>query len=220
MEEKIVEMVNVYLDSGRGEEIFKNLNFSLKSGRTSVITGGPGSGKTSFVEMIVGRQFAKSGSIEVFGENIKSGRNKAINNVRKMIGGVGGIFDLIPSYNVSENIAFPIVVTAKNKKYRHERTLKMLTEFSLVNRAGDYPSDLTRVQKTLVQYARASVTNQPLIIIDEPSAGLDNLTSERIFKYLHEVAISGLSMIILCSERITHELPLADFYEIKNGTLE
>ena len=96
----------------------------------------------------------------------------------------------------------------------------MLTEFSLINRAGDYPSDLTRVQKALVQYARASVANQPLIIIDEPSAGLDHSTSERIFKYLQDVSMSGLSMIILCSEKISYELPNSDYYEIKNGTLE
>jgi len=220
MDEFIIEIANVYLDTGKGDEIFRNLNFSLKSGRTAIITGGPGSGKTSFVELITGRNFAKSGSVEVFGNIIKSGKNRIINKVRKLIGGVGGVFELIPSYTVAQNIAFPIVVAAKSKKYRHERTLKMLTEFSLINRAGDYPHDLTRVQKTLVQFARASVANQPLIIIDEPSAGLDHTTSERIFKYLHEVSISGHSMIILCSENINYELPNMDYYEIKNGVLE
>ncbi len=220
MDEYIVEMGNIYLDSGKGEEIFRNLNFSLKSGRTAIITGGSGSGKTSFVELIVGRKFVKSGSVEVFGENIISGRKRIINKVRRLIGGVGGIFELIPSFTISQNIAFPVIVTAKSNKYRYERTLKMLTEFSLINRAGDYPSDLTRVQKALVQYARASVANQPLIIIDEPSAGLDHSTSERIFKYLQDVSMSGLSMIILCSEKISYELPNSDYYEIKNGTLE
>lgn len=220
MDECIVEMVNVYLHSGKGEEIFQNLNFSLKSGRTAIITGGPGSGKTSFVELIVGQHFAESGSVEVFGNNIISGKKRIINKVRRMIGGVGGIFELIPSYTVSQNIAFPIIVTAKSNKYRHERTLKMLTEFSLINRAGDYPHDLTRVQKALVQFARASVANQPLIVIDEPSSGLDKSTSERIFKYLHDVSMSGLTMIILCSEKISYELPNSDYYEIKNGTLE
>ncbi|MFH2048377.1 MAG: ATP-binding cassette domain-containing protein, partial [bacterium] len=201
MDENIVEMGNVYLDSSKGDEIFRNLNFSLKSGRTAIIIGGSGSGKTSFVEMIVGRQFAKSGSVEVFGQIIKPGRRRIVNKVRRQIGGVGGIFELIPSYTIAQNIAFPIVVIAKSKKYRHERTLKMLTEFSLINRAGDYPHDLTRVQKTLALFARASVANQPLIIIDEPSAGMDQSTSERIFKYLHEVSMSGLSMIILGSEK-------------------
>ena len=89
MDEYIVEMGNIYLDSGKGEEIFRNLNFSLKSGRTAIITGGSGSGKTSFVELIVGRKFVKSGSVEVFGENIISGRKRIINKVRRLIGGVG-----------------------------------------------------------------------------------------------------------------------------------
>jgi len=220
MDENIIEMANVYLDSGKGDEIFKNMSFSLKSGRTAIITGGAGSGKTSLVELIVGRKFVKSGSVEVFGNNITSGKKRIINKVRRLIGGVGGIFELIPSFTVSQNIAFPIIVTAKSNKYRHERTLKMLTEFSLINRAGDYPHDLTRVQKALVQFARASVANQPLIVIDEPSSGLDKSTSERIFKYLHDVSMSGLTMIILCSEKISYELPNSDYYEIKNGTLE
>ena len=220
MDENIVEMGNVYLDSAKGDEIFRNLNFSLKSGRTAIITGGPGSGKTSFVEMVVGRQFAKSGSVEVFGQIIKPGRRGIVNKVRRQIGGVGSIFELIPSYTIAQNISFPIVVAAKSKKYRHERTLKMLTEFSLINRAGDYPDDLTRVQKTLALFARASVANQPLIIIDEPSAGMDQSTSERIFKYLHDVSMSGLSMIILGSEKIKYDLPNTDYYEFKNGTME
>ena len=125
----------------------------------------------------------------------------------------------MPSMTVAENIVFPLVISGLKKRSRQERLLKMLTEFSLLKKAGDYPGTLTRVEHTLVQFARASVANQPLIIIDEPSAGLDQATAQRVFEYLVKVSLSGRSMVILSSEPLTQKLPNSEHYEIKNGVL-
>ena len=68
--------------------------------------------------------------------------------------------------------------------------------------------------------ARASVANQPLMIVDEPSAGLDPKTFVRVFEYLVKVSITGRSMIILTSETPKQQLPKTDYYRIVNGALE
>ena len=215
----IVELSNIYLKSDRGGQVFRDLNFRLESGRSAVIVGGAGSGKSSLVEMLVGLRRPTSGSVELFGELVGSGRGRTIRRVRRKIGGVGGLFSLVPSFTVAENITYPLVIAAERKKVIKERLLKMLTEFSLLKQAGEYPDGLTRVENTLVQFARASIANQPLIVIDEPSAGLDQSTFERVLGYLVKVSLSGRSMIILASEPPPQELPSTSYYRIENGAL-
>lgn len=216
----IVELNNVDLSYRRGGEIFRNLEFRLEPGQTAVISGGPGSGKTSLAELLVGTRFAQSGSVEVFGEILRPHRRRAINRVRQKIGGVGGLFGLVPSYTVAENITYPLVVAGLRKRHRKERLFKMLTEFSLLKKAADYPHTLTRVEKTLVQLARASVAEQPLLVIDEPMAGLDQATAARVFEYLVRASHSGRTMILLTSDRPAGEIPNCTYHQISGGSLQ
>jgi ABC-type ATPase involved in cell division len=215
----VVELNNVYLESGRGHQIFSNLNFTLEAGHSAIITGSAGSGKTTLAELLIGEKFAQSGSVEVFGKCLISGKNRLLKQVRRKIGGVGGVFGLIPSYTVAENIVFPLILSGERRKLRQERLLKMLTEFSLLKRAGDYPHSLTRVETMMVQFARASVAHQPLLIIDEPLSGLDKNTYERILEHLVAVSLSGRSMIILTPEVPKEQLPNTVCYQLVNGEL-
>lgn len=219
-EKIIVELTNVVLRSDRGEQVFGDLNFKLSVGRSAVITGPPGSGKTLLMELLTGCRFAWSGSVELFGELLKPRKNRAIRRIRRKIGGVGGLYDLIPSLTVAENITYPLVLLAERAKVRRERLRRMLTEFSLLKQAGQYPGALTRVENSLVQFARASIANQPLMIIDEPSAGLDRRTFDRVFEYLVKVSLSGRSMLILTSEVPQQKLPNTDYYQISQGNLK
>jgi ABC-type ATPase involved in cell division len=219
MEKVVVELNNVSLESDRGGRVFNNLSFRLEAGRSAVITGSAGSGKSSMADLLIGLRFAQSGSVELFGEVVKPRRKRAIKRIRRKIGGVGGIFSLVPSFTVAENITYPLVLANERRKVLKERLRKMLVEFSLLNRAADYPGNLTRVEKTLVQFARASIAHQPLMIIDEPLAGLDRETYERIFEHLITVSLSGRSMVVLTSEIPSRQLPNTDYYQIAGGVL-
>jgi ABC-type ATPase involved in cell division len=216
----LVDFSNVDLSYRRGGEILRNFSLTIRAGETVVITGGPGSGKTSVAELLVGTKFADSGAVEVFDEVLRPGRRRALNRVRRRIGGVGGIFGLVPSYTVAENITLPLVIAGVRKRTRKERLLKMLTEFSLLKKAGDYPDTLTRVEHTLVQLARASIADQPLLVIDEPMAGLDQATAARVFEYLVQASVSGRTMVLLSSDRPPGEIPNSAFYEIVAGRLQ
>ncbi|MFQ5453635.1 MAG: ATP-binding cassette domain-containing protein [Candidatus Zixiibacteriota bacterium] len=215
----IVELNNVCLKSDRGGEVFRDLNLKLEAGHSAIITGSAGSGKSLLLELLLGRRFPESGSVKVFGKTILPQKKRMIKHIRRKIGGVGGIFGLMPSYNVAENILFPLVITSERKKVCKERLLKMLTEFSLLKQRGEYPANLTRVEYTLVLFARASIANQPLIIIDEPLAGLDLKTYQRIYDYMVKLSLSGRSLIILSSEILSKSIPNSDNYLIMNGAL-
>ncbi|MEW5995178.1 MAG: ATP-binding cassette domain-containing protein [Candidatus Zixiibacteriota bacterium] len=215
----LVELSNVFLTSDRGEEVFEDLCFKLNTRRSAVITGPAGSGKTTLVELLIGRRWAQSGFVEVMGEVLKPGQSKAVRRVRRRIGGVGGIFGLMPSLTVAENIIFPLILSGERRKVRRERLLKVLGEFSLLKQGAEYPNSLTRVERTLVQFARASIAHQPLMVIDEPLAGLDRKTYQRILDYLVSASLAGRSMIILASDDLEEQLPNTDYYQIAGGKL-
>ena len=215
----VVEITDLQLKSDRGRPVFSDFVFRLPPGRSAVIAGPPGSGKTLLAELIMGLRRANGGQVCLFDTDISRRGGFKLNQIRRKIGGIGGIFGLVPSMTVAENITFPLVINGISRRVRRERLLRMLTEFSLLKQAGEYPRSLTRVENTMVQFARATIANQSLVIIDEPSAGLDSQTYQRVFDYLIKVALSGRSMLILASERPDRQLPNTDFYEIVNGAL-
>ncbi len=215
----LVELSHVSVKNSRGGTVFRDLNLTLLSGRSAIITGSAGSGKTCLAELLVCLRFAERGSVRIFGETPRPGKTRLIRKIRRRIGGVGGLFGLVPLLTVSDNITLPLVIAGERKRIQRRQLRKMLTEFSLLKQAGEYPAGLTRVENSLVQFARASVANQPLMIIDEPSAGLDQRTFQRVFEYLVKVSLSGRSMIILISEVLDREIPNADTYQIVSGAL-
>ncbi len=220
MEDKrILELTNVHLESDRGDDIFTDLNLIVNAGQSAMISGPAGSGKTCLVEMLLGMRPPSSGSVELFGEVLKPRKRSQHRRLRRKIGGVGGIYGLAPAFTVAENIAFPLVIGGERKKSLREKTLRIMGEFSLLKQAGEYPDRLTRVEYTLVQFARASIADQPLLIIGGPSEALDSKTYEDIFEYLIKVAASGRSMLILSSELPLGQLPNMDFYQIEQGKL-
>ena len=215
----VVELSNIYLTSDQGESVFSNLSFRLGAGRSAWIAGASGSGKTSLVRLIVARRSPDSGSVEVLGCPLNPPRRRLVNRVRRQIGGVGGIYSLIPSMTVAQNVAFPLTLGHHRRRARHERLLKTLAEFSLVKLAGKYPQALTRVQQTLVQFARATVASQPLLLVDEPLAGLDVQTYRSIYDHLVRVILSGCSMIVVAAEPPQPALPSTDCFRLENGVL-
>lgn len=213
----LVELENVCARTDRGEEIFRSLSFALPQGQSAVIVGGAGSGKTTLVEMLLGLRMPASGKIEMFGEPLK--RRGAIRRARRKIGGVGGPFSLISALSVAENILMPLIIAGERASIQRERLTRLLGEFNLTKQAKQYPSSLTRVEYTLVQIARASVASQPLMLIDEPSAGLDPKTYLRVLEYLHKASLFGRSMLIVASERPPLEMPNSSCYLISDGGL-
>ncbi len=218
--ELLIKLDSVSIKNDRGDKVFRDLKLLVEPGRSVVITGSSGSGKTLLIECLTGLRRIHSGSIVMFGKDISSGRKGAIRSIRRKIGGVGGAFGLVPSLSVSENIRMPMIISGERNKVQVDRLRKMLAEFSLIKRAGDFPSSLTRVEYSMVQYARASIGHQPLLIIDEPTAGLDSKSFRRVLDFLVKVAVSGRSMVVLTSEPIETKLPNTDYYQIANRALQ
>lgn len=216
----LVDLANVRLKSRLGGAVFSDLNLTIRPGQSIFVVGPSGSGKSSLVDLLLGRRFADSGSVEVFGQLLKKGKKRLIQKIRSRIGGVGGAFELLPSLVVAGNIELPLVLAGERKKVRREKLQKYLAEFSLLNQADLYPHELTRVENMMALLARASVASQPLLIIDEPLAGLDSQTYSRVLDYLFKVVVSGRSMIMLGSEPPNRKIPQTEVKHLIDGELK
>lgn len=215
----IIDISDLYLKSDQGEDIFCGLNLRLLSGQSACISGPAGSGKSSLVEIILGLRRVESGSVEVFERTMSPRARRSQLWVRRRTGGVGGLFGLVPALTVEQNILLPLAIDGVPHNLQKDKLESVLNSFALTRVATQYPQSLTRVENTLVQFARASIADQPLLIIDEPSAGLDTQTYDRVFEYLVTASVGGRSMLIFSTEPQTRQLPFTSYRRIDSRRL-
>lgn len=215
----IIELQNVSYTNSSGRMVFDNMNFSLKQGETALITGSVGKGKTSLIEILVGLRKPSAGLVYVFGKKVGKKDQGTIKENRKKIGGVGGIFRPISYQSVFENMKYPLLLKGDSDKEQKLRTIKSLTLYNLLGKKNKKVSELSRGEKMLLMFARATVADQPLLLIDEPIAGMDPETSASIADMLARLSVAGHSMIILTSGQGGLDIPGATYYTIMNGQI-
>ena len=216
--EPVVFLSDIHLRADRGGFVFRGLNLTVEPGQSAVIIGPSGSGKSTLVELMIGLRRPDQGRVSLFGRDLR--KKREFRSARRQIGGVGGPFALVPSLTVAENISLPLVLNAEHSSVKRERLFRILSEFSLLKLAGKYPSQLTRVENTLVQFARAVIANQPLMLIDEPASGLDPANYERVTEFLVRMALSGRSLMILASQPPPGQIPGVVTRYLRDGVIE
>ncbi len=218
--DSILELVDIAFDNDTGVRIFDGLNFSLAPGETSIIVGPTGAGKTSLVELIIGHKPIRSGNVVLFGKRLNPKNELLLSSLRKKIGGVGAIFKLIPDQTVYQNIVLPLVIRGEKTSFQKIKADRIIDEFSIQSMQGDLAKNLSRGQETLVTLARAVIADQPLLLIDEPLAGLDEKMTAEIQERLGRLAVSGHSMVLLTTGQTGLRIPGASEYYLKDGRLQ
>jgi len=215
----IVEIVDVTLSNVAGKRIFDRLDFDLSAGQAAVIVGPTGSGKTSLIELIIGKRTPESGAVMVFGRKMEAGNERLLKRTRNRIGGVGGIFQPISYQTVRENLVYPLILRGINASNRKARVSNVLSQLNLLSKKDEKAGNLSQGEKVLLMLGRAVVADQPLLLIDEPLAGLDVETSSLVSAFLKRLAVAGHSLIILTSSQAGLGIPDVSRYHIENGRL-
>ncbi len=178
---------NVFKSFGEND-VLKGVNFVFEQGKTNLIIGQSGSGKTVLLKSIIGLHEISSGRIIYDGEVFSDMNSNERKNIRKKIGMVfqgGALFD---SETVEENIRFPLdIFTKMSKEEKNERVNFCIKRVNLVNANHKYPSEISGGMQKRVAIARAIALNPKYLFCDEPNSGLDPRTSIVIDQLISEI---------------------------------
>lgn len=163
-------------------EVHKGIDLNVEQGKITYIMGGSGEGKSVLLKQIMGFIRPTAGTIEIHGEELDCRNRKQLIKLRKSMGILfqyGALFD---SMSVFDNIAFPLREQTRTPKYEiKERVEELLTAVGLdLVHAPKLPSDLSGGQRKRVALARAVALRPSIMMYDEPTTGLDPITTHMV----------------------------------------
>jgi len=183
----MIEVKNVR-KSFNGKVVLQDVSCKMEPGKTNLIIGTSGSGKTVLMKTIIGLMPVDSGEILYEGRDITKMAEKELKHLRIQIGMLfqgGALFD---SKTVEENVLFPLdMFTSMNTQDKLKRVNEVLDRVNLKDTNKKFPAELSGGMKKRVALARAIVQNPKYLFCDEPNSGLDPQTSLVIDKLVKEI---------------------------------
>ncbi|MBR5914325.1 MAG: ABC transporter ATP-binding protein [Selenomonadaceae bacterium] len=181
----------------------KNINLEIGTGETLAIIGGSGSGKSTLLRLMIGLIKPSEGEIWIGDDEISKMDEKEITRVRLKMGMVFQYSALFDSMTVGDNVAFGLVEhTDLDKEKIREIVREKLKQVGLEGVEDRMPNELSGGMKKRVSLARAIAFGPEIIFYDEPSSGLDPITTNRI----DELIISTQKALNVTSIVVTHDM--------------
>jgi phospholipid/cholesterol/gamma-HCH transport system ATP-binding protein len=205
--EAVIEIKGLVKSFGENNHVLKGVNLSLNKGEDLVILGRSGSGKSITIKCIVGLVLADEGEIKVFGQDIMNLETTKLNEVRTRIGFLFQNSALYDSMTVKQNLAFTL------KRHASDLTPEeieieihnVLESVGLAEAINKMPSELSGGMRKRIALARTLILKPEVILYDEPTTGLDTITSREISELILEIKKKNNTSSII----ITHDMACA-----------
>lgn len=201
----LIRMKNVKKQYKNGVTAIYDLDLNIKKGEFVFVIGSTGCGKSTLIKMLYREEKPTSGKIIVGGVDVAKLRNGKVYKIRRKIGVVFQDFKLLYKSTVFENVAFALEIFGTPKKEIYNKVIKVLDLVGLKNKAKNYPTQLSGGEMQRVAIARAIVNGPKLLICDEPTGNLDEVTSMEIMSVLEEINKLGTTIIM-----VTHDTDIVD----------
>ncbi|MDR7212359.1 ABC transporter ATP-binding protein [Flavobacterium piscis] len=203
----IIEIKDLHKTFGSDNHVLKGVNFTVIQGENLVILGRSGSGKSVLIKCIVGLIYPDKGEISVFGENVLELQKEELNVMRIKIGFLFQSGALYDSMSVHENLAFTL------RKHQRDLTadeienqvIEALDNVGLSDAIEKMPAELSGGMRKRIGLARTLILKPEIILYDEPTTGLDTITSREISELILDIRDKHKTTSII----ITHDMACA-----------
>ena len=212
MIEPVLEMIDVVKFYGGDKPVLDGVSFRIFKGETRIIIGASGSGKSTILKLIMGLDKPDEGKIIIEGKDITSMQEHELVQVRQKIGMVFQESALFDSLSVRENVAYRLYETNVDEDEIDRRVRESLGFVGLEDAIDKAPSELSGGMKRRVALARALISEPEIMLYDEPTAGLDPITSKRINELI--IALRDLKSVtgVFVTHRMRDAFTLATEY--------
>ena len=201
----MIRFENVTKTYKNGTVALRNLSIDIEKGEFVFLVGSSGSGKTTFLRLLLREESPDSGRILEAGRDIGSLPKWRVPYLRRNIGCIFQDFRLLPNKTVFENVAFALEVIGRPHSTIESQVPQILDLVGLADKSNNLPNELSGGEQQRVAVARAFV-NRPLILLaDEPTGNLDPATSQGIMRLLDRINRTGTTVLVA-----THDAGIVD----------
>lgn len=202
----VIDIKGLYKSFGKNE-ILKGVDITVKKGENLVVLGKSGSGKSVAIKCLVGLVDADEGEIKVFDTDITKLDNAELNAIRIRIGFLFQNSALYDSMSVRQNLEFPLKRHSKNLGHKEvdAAVTDALESVGLAEAIDKMPSELSGGMRKRIGLARTLILNPEIILYDEPTTGLDTITSREISELILALQKKYKTTSII----ITHDMACA-----------
>lgn len=211
----IIAMDHISKQYSTGVDALNDVSIRVEKGEFVFIVGKSGSGKSTFIKLLLKELNPSSGRLFVGGRQVTKLKRKQISMYRRKIGVVFQDFRLLKNKTVYENVAFAQQIIGMTKRQIAINVPIMLEMVGLKDKADAYPNELSGGEQQRVAIARALINRPTILLADEPTGNLDPQTAWEIMMLLQEVNKMGTTVVV-----VTHNNDIVDVMQKRVITLE
>ena len=197
----MIKFKNVTKEYDHGVVALDDFSVEIQDGEFVFLTGESGSGKSTFLKLMIKEEVPSRGEIIINGKELNKLKEREVPYVRRKIGCVYQDFRLLYDKTVYENILFALRVVEASEREIKKQIPIVIEQVGLKGRENSYPNQLSGGEQQRVGLARAMVTKPPIIIADEPTGNLDSVTADGIMKILYDINKSGTTVIMVTHDK-------------------
>ncbi|RJQ44364.1 MAG: ATP-binding cassette domain-containing protein [Nitrospiraceae bacterium] len=213
----IIQLIDVFKSFG-SQQVLKGVNLPIAEGKTTVIVGGSGQGKSLIIKHILGLMKPDSGKVLFDSREINKVSKKELMEIRMNFGVLFQNAALFDSMTVFDNVALPL--RERTKKSEEEIMNIVHEKLSMMDLEGSddkYPAQLSGGMRKRAGLARALVLNPKIIFFDEPTTGLDAAKSNEIYRVFFKTQAQLKYTSVIVSHDVPKILKLADYVALLHG---
>ncbi len=197
----------------------QDVSLTIDAGEFVFLVGASGSGKSTFIRLLIRELEATEGRLMVGARDLKKLHRHRIPHLRREIGCVFQDYKLLPRRTVYENVAYALEVTGDSPRTIRRKVPEMLALVGLAEKATRYPNELSGGEQQRVSIARAFVNHPALLIADEPTGNLDPETSIGIMQLLYRINRTGTTVVMATHDRDLVDKMQMRVIELRDGML-